>query len=162
MWKTLQTWGSLAWRPIPGIKEFTHIHEWKVKWPIHESWPPYSFGYNLLVKPCCYTHGLDCEKVVCHWTKSSFQCLLPLLAPVNSPNVHQYISMAQCKIAVTTLLTHWSYCSLALSHRYISKAQPCDVFVNMTSITSLSCYFPTYVVCLMRLCVWFRMNDTFV
>ena len=26
-------------------------------------------------------------------------------------------SMAQCKTAVTPLLTHWSYCSLALSHR---------------------------------------------
>ena len=26
--------------------------------------------------------------------------------------------MALCKIAVTPLLTHWSYCSLALSHRH--------------------------------------------
>ena len=29
-----------------------------------------------------------------------------------------YISMAQCKAAVTSLLTHGSHCSLALSHRY--------------------------------------------
>ena len=28
------------------------------------------------------------------------------------------ISMAQCNTAVTPLLTHWSYCSLALRHRY--------------------------------------------
>ena len=28
------------------------------------------------------------------------------------------ISMALCKIAVSLLLMHWSYCSLALSHRY--------------------------------------------
>ena len=28
------------------------------------------------------------------------------------------ISMAYCKTATTPLLTHWSYCSLALSHRY--------------------------------------------
>ena len=28
------------------------------------------------------------------------------------------ISMAQCKTAVIPLLTHWSYCSLALSHRF--------------------------------------------
>ena len=28
------------------------------------------------------------------------------------------ILMAKCKTAVTPLLTHWSYCSLALSHRY--------------------------------------------
>ena len=29
------------------------------------------------------------------------------------------ISIALCKTAVTTLLTHWSYCSPALSHRYL-------------------------------------------
>ena len=29
-----------------------------------------------------------------------------------------YISMDWCKTAATRLLTHWSYCSLALSHRY--------------------------------------------
>ena len=28
------------------------------------------------------------------------------------------ISMARCKTVVTPLLTHWSYCSLALGHRY--------------------------------------------
>ena len=28
------------------------------------------------------------------------------------------ISMAQCKNAVSPLLTHWRYCSLALNHRY--------------------------------------------
>ena len=30
---------------------------------------------------------------------------------------YEHMSMAQCKTAVTPLLTHWSYCSLALSHR---------------------------------------------
>ena len=30
------------------------------------------------------------------------------------------VSMALCKTAVTPLLTHWSYCSLALSHQYVS------------------------------------------
>ena len=29
------------------------------------------------------------------------------------------ISMVLCKTAVTPLLTHWSYCSLALSYRYM-------------------------------------------
>ena len=29
------------------------------------------------------------------------------------------ISMAQCKTAVSPLLTYWRYCSLALSHRYV-------------------------------------------
>ena len=33
------------------------------------------------------------------------------------------ISMAQCKTAVTPLLTHWSYCSLTLSHWYISGSR---------------------------------------
>ena len=28
------------------------------------------------------------------------------------------ISMAQCNVAVTSLLMHWSYCSHVLSHRY--------------------------------------------
>ena len=32
------------------------------------------------------------------------------------------ISMAQCKTAVTPLLTHWSYYSLALSPRYVVHA----------------------------------------
>ena len=31
-----------------------------------------------------------------------------------------HILMTWCKTAVTPLLTHWSYCSLALSHRYHS------------------------------------------
>ena len=31
----------------------------------------------------------------------------------------EIISMAKCKTAVTPLLTHWSYCSLALSHRFV-------------------------------------------
>ena len=31
---------------------------------------------------------------------------------------HNQTSMASCKTAVTPLLSNWSYCSLALSHRY--------------------------------------------
>ena len=34
----------------------------------------------------------------------------------NANNV--FMPMTQCKTAVTPLLTHWSYCSLALSHQY--------------------------------------------
>ena len=37
---------------------------------------------------------------------------------MNITEGHNWISMALCKTAVTPLLTHWSYCSLALSHRY--------------------------------------------
>ena len=44
--------------------------------------------------------------------------------------------MAQCKTAVTPLLTHWSYCSLALSHQYgirdlgssLIQVITCDLF----------------------------------
>ena len=36
------------------------------------------------------------------------------------------ISMALCKTAVTPLLTHWSYCSLALSHRYHIECNTCN------------------------------------
>ena len=32
--------------------------------------------------------------------------------------VYHFIWMAYCKTAVTPLLTHWSYCSFALSHWY--------------------------------------------
>ena len=32
-------------------------------------------------------------------------------------------TMAQCKAAVTPLLKHWSYCSLALSHWFIIKTE---------------------------------------
>ena len=31
------------------------------------------------------------------------------------------IAMAKCKTAVTPLLMQWSYCSLALSHRYFAR-----------------------------------------
>ena len=36
-----------------------------------------------------------------------------------------HVSMAQRKTAVTPLLTHWSYCSIALSHRYIHGVYRC-------------------------------------
>ena len=35
--------------------------------------------------------------------------------------VQDCISVAQCKTAVTPLLTHWSHCSLALSYSYIQR-----------------------------------------
>ena len=35
------------------------------------------------------------------------------------PHLRHLIMMAESKTAVTPLLMHWSYCSLALSHRYV-------------------------------------------
>ena len=34
--------------------------------------------------------------------------------------VHVYISVTLCKAAVTPVLMHWSYCSLALSHQFVT------------------------------------------
>ena len=38
---------------------------------------------------------------------------------VRSKALESIISMALCKTAVTPLLTSWSYCSLALSQRFV-------------------------------------------
>ena len=47
-----------------------------------------------------------------------------------------YISMAQCKTAVTPLLTHWSYCSLALSHRFNPHTYPAfDCHISFMTVT---------------------------
>ena len=46
------------------------------------------------------------------------------------------ISMAWCTTAVTPLLTHWSYYSIALSHRYITFAQADCVSPNFSSSKS--------------------------
>ena len=54
----------------------------------------------------------------------------------NKAQIINIISMAWCKTAVTPLLTHWSYCSLALSHRY----------VECTAYQSSTCIHPIYSV----------------
>ena len=51
--------------------------------------------------------------------------------------------MAHCKTAVTPLLTHWSYCSLALSHRFVFK-------ILSTSISSEHCDRHIFHVCHQR------------
>ena len=38
---------------------------------------------------------------------------------------YTFISMVQFKTAVTPLLMHWSYCSIALNHRYIVTTWAC-------------------------------------
>ena len=44
------------------------------------------------------------------------QCWLVISKVSMCPSKSIMITMAKCKTAVTPLLTHWSYCSLALSH----------------------------------------------
>ena len=55
------------------------------------------------------------------------------------------ISMAWCNTAVTPFLTHWSYCSLALSHRYmiyvismVQSSQQCDYDGDLVPILNTS------------------------
>ena len=51
--------------------------------------------------------------------------------------------MPSCKTAVTPLLTHWSYCSLALSHRYYPNltAKALTVYSpNMHRVRTLLCF----------------------
>ena len=71
--------------------------------------------------------------------------------------------MAQYKAAVTPLLTHWSYCSLALSHWYGPvgnstgkmrwwQKQPFNSFI----------YFAEVITCLLllRSTLWFTLSNT--
>ena len=48
-----------------------------------------------------------------------------------------YISMVLCKTAISPLLTHWRYCSLALSHRYWISAG-CSNLPSRMTITLLT------------------------
>ena len=49
------------------------------------------------------------------------------------------ISMAWSKTTITPLLTHWSYCSLALSHRYI----PCYFYYGSLSFMIFNVWHKT-------------------
>ena len=80
------------------------------------------------------TSGFD--KVILHWcfwtfvltpyfaTKDWYCNHWPLMDLEFSLCEIWNISMAWCKTAVTPLLTHWSYCSLARSHRYVYRWYP--------------------------------------
>ena len=51
-----------------------------------------------------------------------------------------YISMALCKTVVTPLLTHWSYCSLALSDRYFLAHYNARSSVGTVQTKSDNCF----------------------
>ena len=57
------------------------------------------------------------QKVWRAFHKEGIRYSLACFGYINNP--YHVISMTQCKTTVTPLLTHWSYCSLALSHWYI-------------------------------------------
>ena len=52
----------------------------------------------------------------CHNSCTVMTCKFATLLHLQNHN-----SMVWCKTAVTPLLTHWSYCSLALNHQIIAK-----------------------------------------
>ena len=47
------------------------------------------------------------------------EIIILLLNSLEVQRMKRHISMAKCKTVVSPLLTHWSYCSLALSHRIL-------------------------------------------
>ena len=54
-----------------------------------------------------------------HWTTASVLIISDDSVQICYLYVSKNSSMAQYKTAVSPLLTHWRYCSLALSHRHI-------------------------------------------
>ena len=62
--------------------------------------------------------GVHCSGWTCLWRPTC--CHLDHGSTYGRQGTHSwiFISMAQCKTAVTPLLMHWRYRSLALNHRY--------------------------------------------
>ena len=70
--------------------------------------------FHMLKEFCCLIH-LECSWHICFCT---LQCMQRLEKKVQMCISLKLILMALCKTAVSPLLMQWSYCSLALSHRY--------------------------------------------
>ena len=67
------------------------------------------YPYGDIINGCVQ----DCSISIANAQEIPQSCTKPqILSPTNT-------LMAKCKAAVTPLLTHWSYCSLPLSHRYM-------------------------------------------
>ena len=78
--------------------------------------------------------------LICNWysSKVCLQMIRCSLLCYTHFCCGQIISMAYCKTTVTPLLTHWSYCSLTLSHRYVSVASSNAfklIFFRVASLT---------------------------
>ena len=86
-------------------------------------------------------------KYACQISKSNYESIVPIFVIIIIRLLHyelaKSISMTWCKIAVTPLLTHWSYCNIALSHRY-------DNVINVHVIS----------VCIVYLFVFLCVNGT--
>ena len=104
------------------------------KWPVTREMFPFDevimcAGSSL--QPCNvpHQHMWTITSMVAGYTNSYFKrtlgkefeiILSKITSILNKGAAPGKMSMAQCKTAVTPLLTHWSYCSLLLSHWYIS------------------------------------------
>ena len=80
------------------------IHRWSVnsphKWPVTRIMFP--FGDVIMLLSGSYFGGTT----------------FGIIESCSTIFLEKIISMAQCKTAVSPLLTHWRYCSLALNHRF--------------------------------------------
>ena len=133
-------------QPHPQINPITskHCQNSRSSQPHHESTPNYiwiSVSFIMKAGPATYGssefhHESRPDHIWKQWA-SSWEQPWPYMEAVSfitraapttygSSKLHHesspdHISMAQCDTAVTPLLTHWSNCSLTLSHRYGSS-----------------------------------------
>ena len=75
--------------------------------------PPFTLWMHLFVVWCSYVESLGNSSPMTCWLAS--RAFRPDIYRETHCWLATHISMAWCKTAVTPLLTHWSYCSLALS-----------------------------------------------
>ena len=104
---------------IKGIRNGKHIFCWRGC-----SWIAFHRAYNLRFAILAVASTFGSESLI-HWGNFclnqyvwyplSFSSWLPYIYVFY---LFLYIRMAYCKTTVTPFVTHWGYCSLALSHRY--------------------------------------------
>ena len=104
---------------------------------IHRDWSILISLFHLLVVTqmaykFCLLYFIGCTNI-----SKEVKYRLTQTLTVFTLNILHHTAMAQCKTAVTPLLTHWSYCSLALSPRFIAVC-----FYNYTSDRVIICNTP--------------------
>ena len=88
--------------------------------------------WNALVIFICWPRSCSHTKNTKHGKRSSLTC--SQADTYRLMCVLWIILMAQCKTAVSPLLTHWRYCSLALSHQYFLVGPPVLLETLTTSV----------------------------
>ena len=67
--------------------------------------------YNLMIEPSISSSPKYCTNIIQNLTSKYWRCVSNYQCHINQ----EPISMAQCQTAVSPLVMHWRYCSLALS-----------------------------------------------